>query len=70
MRPAVFIGFALFLIGAGLFLVQLWGEPFAPETFLKLIVTDAVLLGVLIVGAFVLRERAASDRLRDRRELD
>jgi uncharacterized membrane protein YciS (DUF1049 family) len=70
MKPAVLVGFALFLIGAALFLAQLWAQPFAPETFLKLIVTDGVLLGVLIVGAFLLRERAASERLRRGKDLD
>jgi hypothetical protein len=70
MSPAVLAGFALFLIGAGLFLIQLWLQPWSPETFRKLIVTDGVFLGVVVIGAFVLRERGASERLSNRKDLD
>jgi len=70
MSPAVLAGFALFLIGAALFLAQLWAQPWSPETFLKLMATDGVLLAIVIVGGFIIRERRASDSLRNRKELD
>jgi len=70
VSPAVLVGFALFLVGAGLFLAQMWAQPWSPETFLKLMATDGVLLVIAIVGGFILRERRASDRLRNRKEFD
>jgi len=70
MSPALLSGFALFLIGAALFLAQLWAQPWSPETFLKLMATDGVLLAIVIVGGFIIRERRASDSLRNRKELD
>ena len=70
MSPAVFSGFALFPIGAALFLAQLWAQPWSPETFLKLMATDGVLLAIVVVGGFVLRERRATDELHKRKGLD
>jgi hypothetical protein len=70
MNPAVLAGFVLFLIGAALFLVELWFQPWEPETFWKLIITDGVVLAIVIVGAFVWRERRDTRRLRDRKDLD
>jgi hypothetical protein len=70
MSPAVVLGFALFVAGAAVFLAQLWLQPWSPETFLKLMATDGVLLAITIVGAFVLRERRSTDRLRNRKDLD
>ena len=70
MSPALLAGFALFLIGAGLFLAQLWARPWSPETFLKLIATDGIVLAIVVIGGFLLRERGASERLRNRRDLD
>jgi hypothetical protein len=70
MNAAGVVAFALFLIGAALFLAQLWLQPWSPDTFLKLAATDGVLLGVAVVVAFLARERRESERLRNRRELD
>ncbi len=70
MSPAIFVGFAAFLIGAGLFLAQLWLQIWSPETFLKLILTDGVALAVTIAFAFIMRERRETERLRNRRDLD
>ncbi len=70
MSPAVVVGFALFVAGAAVFLAQLWLQPWSPETFLKLMATDGVLLAITIVGAFVLRERRSTERLRNRKDLD
>ncbi len=69
MNGSVVLGLALFLAGAVLFLTQLWLQPWSPETFVKLIATDGVLLAIVIVVAFVLRERRATERLR-RKDLD
>ena len=70
MSPAVLIGFAVFLVGAAMFLAQLWLQPWSPETFLKLIVTDGVALAIVVIGGFALRERRESERLRNRQDLD
>ncbi len=70
MSPAIPVGLALLLIGAGLFLAQLWLQPWSPETFLKLMLTGAVALGLTVVFGFVIRERRATERLRNRRDLD
>ena len=64
------IGFALFLVGAALFLVQLWLQPWSPETFFKLLATDGVLLVIAIVAGFAVRERRETARLRNRKDLD
>jgi hypothetical protein len=70
MSPAVLIGFAVFLVGAALFLAQLWLQPWSPETFLKLILTDGVALAIVVIGGFALRERRETERLRNRQDLD
>ena len=70
MNFAGIAAFALFLIGAGLFLAQLWLQPWSPDLFLKLTATDGVLFAIALVVAFLLRERRESERLRNRRELD
>jgi len=70
MSPAIVVGFAAFLIGAGLFLAQLWLQVWSPETFVKLILTDGVALAITIAFGFVMRERRETERLRNRRDLD
>ena len=70
MSPAAIIGFALLLVGAAVFLAQLWLQLWSPETFFKLLATDGVLLALTIVGAFIVRERRASDKISNRKELD
>lgn len=70
MSRAVLAGLALVLVGAALFLAQLWLQPFAPQTFFKLIVTDGVLLAITIAVGFALKERRESERLNRRRDLD
>jgi hypothetical protein len=70
MNAGAVVGFALFLIGAALFLAQLWLQLWSPETFFKLLATDGVLLAITIIGAFVLRERRETERLHNRKDLD
>ena len=46
MSPAVLVGFALFLIGAGAVSGAALAAAWSPETFLKLILTDGVVLAI------------------------
>ena len=69
MSYAAIAAFALFLIGAALWLVQLWLQPWTPQIFFKLLATDGVLLLVVLVGGFIWREKRETDRLRDDRDL-
>ncbi len=64
------LAFALFVIGALIVLVQLWLQPFAHETFVKLIATDAILLALVGGWAFFVRERRESERLDRDKKLD
>jgi uncharacterized membrane protein YcjF (UPF0283 family) len=61
--------FALFLAGAAMALAQLWLRLWAPETFIKLMITDGVLLVVVLVWGVIQRERRETARLRDRNRL-
>ena len=70
MNAGVLTAFALFLVGAALFLAQIWFQPWSPETFLKLMATDGVAFAIALVATFLVRERRESERLRNRRELD
>jgi hypothetical protein len=66
MNAALAVGVLLFLSGVALGLAQLWAEPFQPEMFVKLAITDAVALVVLAVGYFGAREKRANDEMRKR----
>jgi len=66
VNAALGVGVVLFLLGVALGLAQLWAEPFPPQTFAKLAITDAVMLVVLAVGYFVVREKRANDEMRKR----
>ncbi len=61
--------FALFLAGAAAALAQLWLRVWDPETFIKLMITDGVLLVVALVWAMIQGERRETARLRDRNRL-
>ena len=69
MTLSVALGLLLFLTGAALALTQLWLQLWSPEIFLKLIATVGVLLAIVLVVSFVLRERRETDRL-GRKDLD
>lgn len=62
--------FALFLIGAAALLAQLWLRVWAPETFVKVMITLGVLLAVVIAWHLVQRERKDSARTRDLNKLE
>lgn len=70
MSAPVAVAFALFLVGVALGLAQLWGQVLAPETFLKLAITDGALIVVILAWMVVVRERRDSERLRKDRRLD
>jgi hypothetical protein len=63
-------GFGLFLAGAAVVLAQLWLQPWPPETFAKIMITDGVLLAVVIVWHMIQRERRDTAQLRERKRLD
>ncbi len=69
MSPPIAFAFGLFLIGVALGLAQLWGQVFAPETFLKLAITDGALFVVIVAWMVIVRERRESERLRKDRRL-
>ncbi len=69
MSPPIALAFGLFLIGIALGLAQLWGQVFAPETFLKLAITDGALFVVVVAWMVIVRERRESERLRKDRRL-
>jgi uncharacterized membrane protein len=69
MSPPIAFAFGLFLIGVALGLAQLWGQVFAPETFLKLAITDGALFVVVVAWMVIVRERRESERLRKDRRL-
>jgi hypothetical protein len=63
------VGFGLFLAGAAAGLAQLWLRLWDPETFMKLIITDGVLLAIVLAWNLVVRERRDSEKIRDRSKL-
>jgi hypothetical protein len=69
MSPPIAFAFGLFLIGVALGLAQLWGQVFAPETFLKLAIADGALFVVIVAWMVIVRERRESERLRKDRRL-
>ena len=65
MKATVAIAFGLFHLGVLIGLAQLWFRPWTPETFLKIVITDGVLLAVVLVWNFLIRERRDYERTRD-----
>ena len=63
------LAFALFVVGALVTLIQIWFEPWAPETFLKLVASDAILIVVVAAWAFFARERRETQRLNNDKTL-
>jgi hypothetical protein len=70
MNWTVRVGFVLVLIGAALALAQLWLELWPPETFIKMMITLGVLLGLDIAWNLVVREKRDSAKLPDKNQLD
>jgi uncharacterized membrane protein YcjF (UPF0283 family) len=70
MTVSLAAAFALFVLGAAMFLAEIWFQVWSTDTFFKLMATDGVLLAIAVVTAFVIRERRESQRLRDRKGLD
>ncbi|WP_298350996.1 hypothetical protein [Rhodoblastus sp.] len=69
MKWTLGAAFALFLAAAAAALAQLWLRFWDPETFIKLMITDGVLLVVVLVWGMFQRERRDTERLRDRSRL-
>ena len=63
MNTTTKISFALFLVGVGLFLAQIWFSILSAELFLKLLITDGLLFGVSLIYAFLIREKTDSDKI-------
>ena len=70
MSAGLLAGFALVALGAAGLLAQVWGPVWSPETFVKLMLTDGVLLALVIAATFIARERRETARLRERKRLD
>ena len=62
--------FGLFVAGAAAGLAQLWLRLWDPETFVKLMITDGVLIAVVVAWRLLQREWRDTERLRDRSRLD
>ena len=57
------LAFALIVVGALVTLIQIWFEPWAHETFLKLMASDAILIVLAAAWAFFARERRETEKL-------
>jgi hypothetical protein len=66
MNGTLGAAFALFLAGAAALLAQLWLRIWDPETFIKLMITDGVLLVVVVAWGVIQREKRDTARLRDK----
>ncbi len=57
--------FGLLVLGAGVFLAQIWFEILRPEIFAKTLVTLGIVLALVLIWGFVQRENRESAKLRD-----
>ncbi len=64
MSLPIALAFTFVALGVLLGLVELWSGWFAPDLFVKLMVTDGALLALLVAWALVARERRETERLR------
>ena len=69
MNWTVPTAFALFLLGAAIGLGQLWLPLWAPDTFMKIMITVGILFAVVIAWNLVLRERRDNAKTHDRSRL-
>ena len=63
VRRAGLLAFTLFVVGALVTLIEIWFEPFAHETFLKIVASDAILVVIVAAWAFFARERLETEKL-------
>jgi uncharacterized membrane protein YcjF (UPF0283 family) len=70
MRKASLVAIVLLVGAASLFLLQLWVQPFAADTFFKLMVTIGVVLVIVVIVALIRREYMHEKRLRDKGLID
>ncbi len=69
MRLSVLISIGLFVVGAFVFLLQLWFSFWSPEILYKILTTLGVLLVVVLVVSFVSKEAKETERLNDGHDL-
>lgn len=65
MKIATIISLTLALAWVILFLLQLWGPVVAPALFIKLTITAAVLVAVVLIAALAIREYVSEKKLKD-----
>lgn len=65
MKIATITCLTLVLAWVVLFLLQLWGPVLAPALFIKLTITAAVLVGVILIAALAIREYVNEKKLKD-----
>ena len=70
MGAGIGVGIFLFVLGIILALSQLWFAPWPPETFLKLEVTIAAILLIVLVVFYVVREYREDKITRSGERLD
>jgi hypothetical protein len=63
MNRFTYAAITALLLGAFLFLAQLWLEIFAAEVFVKLMITLGVLTAAFAIVAFVVKEKQDSHKL-------
>ncbi|HVY05240.1 MAG TPA: hypothetical protein VHB46_04625 [Burkholderiales bacterium] len=70
MRTSLAVGTSLFVLGVLIGIAELWFAPFSGETFIKVELTIAALIGIVIVVAFVIRESRENRKTRSGDSLD
>jgi uncharacterized membrane-anchored protein len=69
MKLSALISIGLFVVGALVFLLQLWFSFWSPEILYKILTTLGVLLVVVLVVSFVSKEAKETERLKDGHDL-
>jgi hypothetical protein len=57
--------YGVLVLGAGVFLAQIWFEILRPDVFLKTLVTLGIVLALLLIWGFIQRENRESAKLRE-----
>ena len=70
MRLAAILCSVLFVVGALLFLVQLWFEPMAAEVFIKILITLGVAFVVVLGASLARKEYIENKKMKDSGYLD
>jgi len=70
MKTSTFICLVFFLIGAAVFLLQLWFPVWSHEIFAKIMITDGVLFIVCFIVNFLIKETKETESLTKNKGLD